>query len=429
MPSIPDAATRQIAQNDLLASTSTPSNPYLSHRLINGSSNIPRNNTFFAHQASLIERNTLTLDLLVSKHSAVKKSTARSLSATPSPTINPYTNALSVLNAAAQAQSQLGKLGLKSILPLLSKRPTDIGLAMTVIQLYILTSNLGAATTVLESLLKNISTSNTANDDILYAPGLVALQVSLYSLQNRRLAVTTVLAKAASYWRHRSKSQQRQQATSLLQAAGLELLNSQKPEHQAEAREIFSTLHETSPHDQFAHAGFIAASAFPSPQSQSHLNPTSLAKEAHTLPPVTRQIHGLDTDALEAAGVPSFPSTTLSDKAPKKRKADAREKPKKKRVRMSKRPKDFVEGKKMDEERWLPLRERSSYRPKGKKGRKRQTDQTQGGVLAEKSGGEGKKAEAAAPAASGGDGAGAVAASESSGRGGGKTKGKKKGKK
>lgn len=46
-------------------------------------------------------------------------------------------------------------------------------------------------------------------------------------------------------------------------------------------------------------------------------------------------------------------------------------------------PADFVEGKKMDEERWLPVRDRSSYRPKGKKGKKKVADLTQGGVVRE----------------------------------------------
>lgn len=37
----------------------------------------------------------------------------------------------------------------------------------------------------------------------------------------------------------------------------------------------------------------------------------------------------------------------------------------------------------MDPERWLPLKDRSSYRPKGKKGKKKALDATQGGVVRE----------------------------------------------
>lgn len=35
----------------------------------------------------------------------------------------------------------------------------------------------------------------------------------------------------------------------------------------------------------------------------------------------------------------------------------------------------------MDPERWLPLKDRTSYRPKGKKGKKKALDATQGGVV------------------------------------------------
>ena len=41
-------------------------------------------------------------------------------------------------------------------------------------------------------------------------------------------------------------------------------------------------------------------------------------------------------------------------------------------------------AKKADPERWLPIRDRSSYRPKGKKGKQRAAALTQGGPVSEK---------------------------------------------
>jgi signal recognition particle subunit SRP72 len=35
----------------------------------------------------------------------------------------------------------------------------------------------------------------------------------------------------------------------------------------------------------------------------------------------------------------------------------------------------------MDPERWLPIKDRSSYRPKNKKGKKKAMEATQGGVV------------------------------------------------
>ena len=81
-------------------------------------------------------------------------------------------------------------------------------------------------------------------------------------------------------------------------------------------------------------------------------------------------------------------------------------------------PKDYVEGKAMDPERWLPLRDRSSYRPKGKKGKKKAMELTQGGVVKE----EGESLELAG-------GAGTVKVEKAAGGGGGGKAKKKKGKK
>lgn len=49
-------------------------------------------------------------------------------------------------------------------------------------------------------------------------------------------------------------------------------------------------------------------------------------------------------------------------------------------MRKSRLPKDYEQGKVPDPERWLPLRDRSTYRPKGKKGRAKAA-LTQGGVV------------------------------------------------
>lgn len=188
-----------------------------------------------------MEQNGLALDLLASKSNGVIKTTSSLLSES-SPITSAHMNNLSVLNAAAHAQSQLAKLGLKQILPLLEKRPKDVGLTMTIIQLYVLTNNHGSAVTILESLIKYLSDSVTpADQDVLFAPGLVALQVSLYTQQGRRSQIKTVLAKAASYWRHRSKP-----PTSLLQASGLSLLDSSNPDHRRRPRHFQHLAHSRS---------------------------------------------------------------------------------------------------------------------------------------------------------------------------------------
>lgn len=332
---------------------------------------LPKNDRFFQFQADLVQENSIALDLMALKYSDVAKLTSRIGSAT-SPTTSAHTNKISVLNAAAHAQNQLGKLGLKQILPLVEKCPNDIGLVLTIIQLYILTNNPGSAITVLESLLKRLEDSaSPAHEDVIFAPGLIATLVSLYTSEDRKSQILTALAKAASYWRHKSKP-----PIPLLEAAGLALLKSQDSKHHQLAEEIFSSLRSLNSASRLATAGYIAAHTLTSSDTSAP------PPETNTLTPVPRLVAGIDAAALEASGIPS--RTTDADSAAalasRKRALSEKPQPAKKRVRKSRLPKAYDPSKPPDPERWLPLRDRSSYKPKGKKGRQKAAALTQGGV-------------------------------------------------
>lgn len=391
---------------------------------------LPKTDNLFQFQAQRIQENKLAIDLLALKPNGVTSSTSKLLSDL-SPTLSSHTNTISVINAAAHAQSQLGKLGLKKILPLLERRPNDIGLVLTIVQLYILTKNPGSATTVLESLLKRLGNASDENQDILHSPGLIATLVSLYSAQNRASQVKSSLARTASYWRHKSKP-----PLSLLQAAGLTLLSSSSAEHASLATDIFSTLHALDPSSSVITAGYVAAKT--SPQSS---NPQLPTKEIDSLPPIARLISTIDVPALEAAGVPSPPpppplpsSTSLVSRKRAAAAAASDQGPNspKKRIRQSRLPKDHDPAQIPDPERWLPVRDRASYRPKGKRGRAKAAALTQGGGAvsgaAEKAGGGG----AGAGGGGGGSGGGVRAGKVVGGEGvirppaGGAGKGKKK---
>jgi signal recognition particle subunit SRP72 len=327
----------------------------------------------FEHQASILELDRYAIDLQLLKFSGVAYSTASIIAKSPSPTVSPYVSSLGAINAAANAKCETGKVGLKQILPLLEERPNDVGLLLVIIQLYILTNNPAQATTLLEALFMRLESSKEpADHDVRFAPGLVALVVSLYRSTGRKAPIKEELGKAASYWRRKENS-----SPSLLQAAGATLLESSNPENLEAAGEIFSSLRTRDPNDRAAIAGFVASYA------TTDLHKASL--ELEKLTPVSRLISGVDAAALEDAGVPSLP-VAPSQVASKKRQAETSEKEKPTKARKiskSKMPKEFVEGKQMDPERWLPLRDRSSYRPKGKKGKKKAADLTQGGVVKE----------------------------------------------
>ena len=350
-----------------MAASTKPLNPYLSYRIEQSISSLPKSDRLFEFQRSLTIQNELALELLSSKFPGVCNSTAKYLSELTTPTIRSEVNVNSVANAAAHAQNQLGKVGLTSILPLLEKRPNDVGLILTIVHLYILTNNHGSAITVLETFFKRLDLSATAaNQDVRFAPGLVAIMVSLYSIQGRKSHIKTELAKTASYWRHKSKH-----SSALLRAAGLALLNSTSTDDRATAGEIFDTLHHQDTKDKLSAAGYVAAYAT--------TNLTTVKNTLQHLTPVTRLTAGIDVDALEAAGVPNVPAAGAQILS-KKRAVDESTKPSKKRIRKSKLPKNFDPNKAPDPERWLPLRDRSSYRPKGKKGKQKAQALTQGGV-------------------------------------------------
>lgn len=366
MYSIPDLSTRQVGQNNKLASAAGMANPYLAHRLFQEVTGLSKTDQLYRYQAERMHQNHLALDLVVGKSSAVMKSTFQHLSTHPC-TTSSNTNNLSVLNAGAHSQNELGKVGLRKILPLMEQRPIDVGLALTIVQLYILTNNHGSALAVMESLLRRLSSaSDPVHRDVQFAPGLIATLVSLYKRQNRKSQVVSSLAKAASYWRHKQKP-----PIALLEAAGMRLLASSKPGDQELAREIFSLLYESGPSSHLATAGYIAA--------HSSVSPGKISAEAGSLTPINRLIADVDVIALETVGVP-HPPTIDAMTAKHKRELDEKTKPTKKRIRKSRLPKDDDADKVPDPERWLPLRDRSSYKPKNKKGRKKAETMTQGGI-------------------------------------------------
>lgn len=364
----PDPSSKLIARVNGIATAGAPSNPFLAQRLLAYDLETLKPDYPFAYQTAILEQNRSVLDLQAAKFDGVVKSTAKELSHQSSATSDSRVNGLSAVNVAAHAKNQTGKDALKNVLPLLEKRPKDVGLVLTIIQLYVQTNNLSSATTLLENLLERLEQSGDSSElDVRHAPGLVGTLVSLYNKQTRREPARTALAAAATHWR--SKAEHRPSGvTHLLKAAGSALSESHDPSHQNLARDIFQDLHDQDPSDRYSAAGLLAAS------------PATAASSS--LQSVDSLISGIDAEALENAGIaqppvdPSAPATT------RKRPAEEQPKLKKhKKLCASKMPKDYDPNRTPDPERWLPLRDRSSYKPKGgKKGKAKQAMFAQGAV-------------------------------------------------
>ena len=342
-------------------------NPYLAHRIFHSFEPLPKSDKRFGFQEDIFRQNDTTLELLISKFKGVIRSTARYLSNHSQPSISISINSISSANAAAHAQNQTGNPSLKAIIPLLEKRPKEVGLVITIVQLYIQIKNYGSAITTLEAFFKQLEDSDMPEEhSIRYAPGLVAVLVALYSVQGRKSAIRTELAKAASYWRQNSIS-----APALFRAAGLALIRTGKEDDLLEAGKIFDALYHEDQKDRLAKAGLVAAYAT--------TQPSKVAEEVKELAAINRLTTGVDISSLEKAGVPQA-APTAANILSRKRPAPDDTKPAKKRIRKSRLPKDYDPAKKPDPERWLPLRDRSTYKPRGKKGKQKQAALTQGGV-------------------------------------------------
>jgi signal recognition particle subunit SRP72 len=278
-----------------------------------------------------------------------------------------------VLNAAARARGEDSKPALKRLLLELERSPYNVGLLLTIVQIYVSIRNPSSAINLLESFFVRLEQSSSEDQgQVRFSPGLVAIAVALYRSQGRRSRATKELERAASHWRKRPNP-----PTLLLQAAGATLLESSNAEDISSAAEIFTVLHEKRPDDRIAAAGYVAAHA--------SKDSSKVKDEVARLTAVSQLIQGIDVDNLESAGIPQ-PANALAlaqKTALREHGAPDQASNKSKRIRKSRLPKDYDSSKVPDPERWLPLRDRSTYRPKGKKGRKKDADRTQGGIVAE----------------------------------------------
>lgn len=390
-----DLSTGKIGQNNILLTASTP-NPFLSHKIFHSTPKVPPSDKLFSYQGVPLESNKRTLDLQTFKYEGIISSTSKLLNTHPTPLLSPEVLLASYFNAAAHAKNETGKAAIRNILPELERRPNDIGLLMTLVQLYVISGDVTSAIGLVEHFFRRLEDSVAESErDVRFNPMLVGLLISLYRQRGQKDGIKQELAKAASYWRSKPNA-----PTSLLTAAGVSLLESQDKEDSKLASDLFSKLREQQPEDKATIAGFVASHAV--------VDEAVPGADANKLTATSELIRNIDVDSLENAGIAqSSNALTIAQLGPsKKRGAPNGDLVKAKRIRKSRLPKDYDENKKADPERWLPMRDRSYYRPpKGKKkGKRGGDDRTQGGAVDESLNVDAKPAAPAAAPNSGGGG-------------------------
>lgn len=369
-----DLSTKKIGQNNILLA-STLDNPFAAHKAFNSVKEVPQDDRLFSYQSIPLESNKVALDLQSFKYDGIISSTSKLISKHSAPTLSIPVVLASQFNASAHAKDSTGKEAIKKILPELEKRPSDVGLIMTLAQLYVLVGDNTSAVELVQTFFHNLEQSVAENDqDVRFHPVLISLYISLLRTRGQKSQIKQELAKAAAHWRTKSDP-----AVGLLTAAGVSLLESQNEDDIKAAADIFDKLREQQPEDKATIAGYVA----------SHANHDSKAikAEADHLTPISELIRNIDIDGLEKMGIPQSSNALAIAQLTRTKKRGAADgtSSKPKRVRKSKLPKDLDATKKVDPERWLPLKDRSYYRPpKGKKkGKRGGDDKTQGGVVNE----------------------------------------------
>jgi signal recognition particle subunit SRP72 len=362
-----DPETAGIIRSNLTILSSSESNPFVVQKNIEEALSETVKSKMFKYQENVVVRNRLVSRLLCGQADGVQSRTNSEL-ASKSPTVSSNLNVMSVINTAASCEARTGKMALKLISELSTKRPEDVGLRLTAVQLHLGMKNPSGAISVLEGFLSELETSKKDIGSVRYSPGLVALAVSLYGVQGRQACIKAELLKACAYWTKRPD----QFASSLLCEAGVELLKSRHPDDVTMVRDAFSKVNQIDKQNKVAISGLIASSA--------HVDDNNIKSLLHELPPVSVLTAGVGVADLIAQGVASVETPTNRNK---KRIAEAELVRKRKKRCKGRLPKFYEEGKKVDPERWLPLRDRTSYRPKGKKGKKKQGETTQGGLVKE----------------------------------------------
>ena len=325
----------------------------------------------FKFQSNVLDRNASIVDLHARKVQGVKERASKTLEQLRLPSISPDAISMSTIGAAAETQGVADSDVLRSLLCLLKKRPLDTGLILTIMQLHLQEKNVGAALHTLESFFSHLEASEDEQCQyVRFSPGLIALAVALKKIQKRDTSAKAELVKASDFWCKRPATS----VTSLLKEAGIELACSSSKQDLALAGATFEKLLGEQYSSPITSAGLVAAFAA--------TNSSAVEKYIAELPSVDDLIDDVSVDDLISSGaVLTAGGSSVSKKRPNPTGLTGDRAANKRRRRRL--PKNLVEGQSPDPERWLPLRDRSSYRPKGKKGRKKIAESTQGGVVKE----------------------------------------------
>lgn len=349
-----DSTLRYIVNtNKLIIEQPEQSNPNTSLRYIEAGSNYDLIISKLVHaQAQLVNNNKFVLELGAGKD-AKKLLKAQTKLSVP---VNKSLECATVLSDVRElpVPEQIKQLSKQFL-----KTPEVDRLAFTLAQLYTNEQNYSLAAATLATHIKSIEKSDPST---AYSPGYVAALTSLYRVSQKYYNAVDYFESAVQYW---TTFETKTSVSELIKEASLALAGFDKSIPQIKAY-LETQLAET-PDDVTVIAGLFALGDKDVTSKYQQL--------ASHLVPVASLVGGVDVDALEKQGVSNLlRRPALAGERYKVTKT-------KKKTRKPRLPKDYDASKAPDPERWMPKRDRSTWKPKRKE--KKNKNITQGGVTDE----------------------------------------------
>ncbi|ANB12714.1 Srp72p [Sugiyamaella lignohabitans] len=247
-----------------------------------------------------------------------------------------------------------------------SSAPLTLPISLTLAQVYINSNKLDSAAEVLESTFNNNVKPDNVHYKSPYLPGLIGSLVSIYTLQNRPKAAVDLIAESFKSWSSSSSSIE----TDLTLPASI-LAESDVHEYRSLAFDYFKNEYSLHPESASISAGLLSTGNETAVENyESILGKSSLIA-------IQQLTESIDVNSLNESGVAPLlkrgASSTFTEASTKRRKVT-------KTKRRSKLPKDYDAAKQPDPERWLPKRDRSTWKPK-RKDKRNAKQSTQGGAV------------------------------------------------
>lgn len=342
-----DAAVKNVAINNLLTMKGED-NPHYMIRLLDSAGDY---NTFVEKQVKK-QTEVLGYNRLLLHNLAGRNITSMAKKFANQHPSKAGIEAIGLLSQLPQQADEKLSTRTKKLRKLYTQQPANIALGFALAQLYYNDNKLDSATSTLEELHKNLKPINVSQ---AYLPGLVGALVNLFKLQGRDTAISTLLNESLEEWSKDENSSQE-----LIAIAASTLAGSDDPSVRAKAQESFTQLLKARPNDKLSIAGVLASSSNP--------DSTLSAK----LEPIDKLVADVNVQSINEAGVHPLLQTRKRKAATTSESSKVRKKARKPRL-----PKDYDPSKQPDPERWMPKRDRSTYKPKKKD--KKNTKNTQGG--------------------------------------------------